>query len=98
LLSSVPRRSDLVKSYPTRHWLEMYLIEPEKKKTSVFKDGKTYHVGYVEIDGTPFDLILDGMCYGKFGRIVITPILVNNVPLSFPLMTFLPHAENALHG
>jgi len=76
----------------------MHLIELDKKKTGYNKDGKIYHVGSVEIDGGPFHLILDGTTIGKFGRIAIIPITINNTSLSFPLVTFLPHLEDALNG
>jgi len=100
-LVSVPKQSErkiLPAAHPSRNWLELHIQEPEQTSKKGGKGGSEskIHVGDVEIlsqdkDRKDFDLMLDGVLYGPFVKIRITPATdANENVYSVPIMTFLP--------
>lgn len=50
-----------------------------------------FHAKSVEIEGhnkSTFDVVLDGVCYGPFSKVCISPCMAGETQMSFPLMSF----------
>ncbi len=81
-------------------WMEMFAaaagdvvvgVAPNKKQRS--RNQFRYHVKSVEIEGhnkSTFEVLLDGVCYGPFQKVLISPV---EGSITFPLMSFSNTAE-----
>jgi hypothetical protein len=78
-------------------WMEMFASaagEPVAGATGQKKRSRTqsrYHVRSVEIEGhskSTFDVCLDGVAYGPFQKIVLSPCMLGEAQMHFPVVTF----------
>lgn len=86
---------------PTKPWLEMTVIESDKKrKNKPDKDLETapftsLHVNTFELEADDkkkgsFYILLDNVLYGPVTKIKVSPCGKPDKPITFPVMTFLP--------
>ena len=89
-LSSIPQSDDQIKANPSDPWLEMYIVESQKKKKS---RGRTIHINSVLFESEkPNNVLIDDQLYGPFTKVKITPYYVSDSEniKKFPLMVFGP--------
>eukprot|EP01118_Nematostelium_gracile_P018609 TRINITY_DN8324_c0_g1_i1.p1 TRINITY_DN8324_c0_g1~~TRINITY_DN8324_c0_g1_i1.p1 ORF type:complete len:419 (+),score=77.21 TRINITY_DN8324_c0_g1_i1:47-1303(+) len=101
LMANIPLQGDRgIPANPSKSWLEMTLIEVDKKKKNprLEKDlaegpCSTLHTSVVEIEvpdrkNGSFHILLDNVLYGPFVKVKISPC--NDEEITVPFMTFFP--------